>query len=344
MDRARVRVLSLAVVAGILLAAALMAPAGWAQKPLPPEPQPANGYFGTCIHPEELYPNADLSSAPIAQIMPGREMVIVGHNGKWVRVFANTDPPDNSGPDQPEFGTQNGSHPISGWMIDQGIVTSQTAGGDQVLFGAADAMEEQASQPNPIPNSAEEARLLYMRVVLMFPKSRWTPEAMYRAADIRWQLQKADAETLPSAHERQAYLREQMDENEMRAVMKYFPGTKWADLAAFDMLDNKLCGDWQGSEKCPEQESEDYLQYANEYPNSPKAAEALYDALWRQAAAADMWAEDGNPRRAAKDRDRAHAILASLQQHFPDSSYTARAASVVYKVDQGIQVYGASQE
>ena len=46
-----------------------------------------------------------------------------------------------------------------------------------------------------------------------------------------------------------------MDEDEMRKVMKYFSGTKWADLAAFDLIDNKLCGDWQGSEKCPEQET-----------------------------------------------------------------------------------------
>lgn len=334
----------LAVLPGCLLLSALVLPAALAQKPMPRELQPQNGTFGTCIHPEELYPNADLSSPPLAQIQPGRELVVVEKNGKWVRVFANTDKPDDRGSDQPEFGDQNQAHPISGWMIDKGIVTSKTPDGDLILFGAADAMEQQASLSNPLPNSAEEARLLYKRVVIMFPHSRWTPQAMYRAADIRWQLQKADASSLPSAHERQSYMREQMDENEMRAVMKYFPNSKWADLAAFDMIDNQLCGDWQGSEKCPEKESDLYLKYANDYPNSPTTAEALYDALWRQAAAADMWAEDGNGKRAVEDRTRAHAILASMQQHFPDSSFTARAASVVYKVDQGIMVYGANRE
>ena len=39
------------------------------------------------------------------------------------------------------------------------------------------------------------------------------------------------------------------------------------------MLDNKICGDWQGSEKCPEKESELYVKYADDHPESPKAAE-----------------------------------------------------------------------
>jgi len=39
-----------------------------------------------------------------------------------------------------------------------------------------------------------------------------------------------------------------MEEKYMKEVMKKFlPGTKWADLAAFHLIDNKLCGDWQGA-------------------------------------------------------------------------------------------------
>jgi hypothetical protein len=135
-----------------------------------------------------------------------------------------------------------------------------------------------------------------------------------------------------------------MDEDEMRKVMKYFADTKWAGMAAFDLIDNKLCGDWQGSEKCPEQETDYYLKYADEYPASPNAPEALYDALWRQAAAGDMWAADGNGKRADEDRGHAKAIFDRLQQKFPDSAYAARAASLIYKVDQGIPVYGSSRE
>ncbi len=56
-----------------------------------------------------------------------------------------------------------------------------------------------------------------------------------------------------------AYMRDQMDEDELKKVIKLYPHTRQADLAAFDLIDNKLCGDWQGSEKCPEKEAE-YLR------------------------------------------------------------------------------------
>ena len=305
---------------------------------------PKNGTLATIVREGNLYANPDDSAGPIATIVPGRELVIVERNGKWLRVFANTDAPDTRQADRPTFGTENEAQPISGWILDKGMVDVNTAHGDLILFGTADNLEQQAAVPDPPPNLAQEARLLYRRVVIMYPQSPWVPEAMYRAADIRWQIQKADASTLPSAHEKQSYLREQMDEDEMRKVEKYFPQTRWADLAAFDLIDNKLCGDWQGSEKCPEQETDYYLKYVDEHPNSPSAAEALYDALWRQAAAGDMWQADGNGKRADEDRGHAKAIFGRLQQKYPDSPYTARAASLIYKVDQGIAVYGSSRE
>jgi hypothetical protein len=326
----------------LTLVAAL--PAAHGQKPLPREQMPKNGVLATIVREAQLYSSADDSSDHIADVLPGRELVIVERNGKWLRVFANTDAPDTRQADQPVFGGQDQAQPISGWMLDKGIVDINTPHGDLILFGAADAAEQQASVPDPPPHVAEEARLLYRRVVTMFPQSPWTPEAMYRAADIRWQIQKTDASTLPSAHEKANYLRELMDEDEMKAVIKYFPGTRWADLAAFDLIDNKLCGDWQGSEKCPEQETGYYLKYVDEHPNSPKAAEALYDAAWREAAAGDMWDADGNAKRASDDRNFAHSVLSRMQQKYPDSAFTARATDMLYKVDQGIAIYGSSRE
>lgn len=315
-----------------------------AQKPLPRQQMPRNGVLATLVSGANLYANPDDSGGPIAQIMPGREIVVAEKNGKWLQVFANTDLPDTRESDRPEFGSENDIQPISGWMLDKGVVNINTPHGDMILFGAADALEQQAAVPDPPPHVAEEARLLYKRVVIMYPQSPWVAQAMYRAADIRWQIQKADAASLPSAHEKDNYLREQMDESEMRNVMKYFAGSKWAAMAAFDLIDNKLCGDWQGSEKCPEQETNYYLQYVDRYPNSPDAAQALYNAIYRQAAAGDMWAADGDGKRADEDRGHAHAIFESLQQKFPDSPFTARAAGLIFKVDQGIPVYGSSRE
>jgi outer membrane protein assembly factor BamD (BamD/ComL family) len=327
-----------------LLLGSLSGSLALAQKPLPRQQMPRNGTLATLVREANLYATADDTQTRISDILPGRELVVAERNGKWIRVFANTDAPDTRQSDLPVFGTEGQAQPISGWMIDKGIVDVNTAHGDLILFGAADAAEQAASQPHPPPHVAEEARLLYRRIVTMFPDSPWVAEAMYRAADIKWQLQKADASTLPSAHEKESWLREQMDEEEMKAVQKYFPHTKWADLAAFDMIDNKLCGDWQGSEKCPEKETAYYAKYADEHPDSPAAPEALYDAAWRQAAAGDMWQADGEQKRAEEDRRNAHGIVDHLLQKYPQSPYAARGANLIFKVDQGVAVYGSSRE
>ncbi len=327
-----------------LLPVLLVAASALAQRPLPPVKMPRNGTLGTLVREASLYANPEDSGGPIAHILPGRELVIADTSGKWIQVFANTDAPDSRQADVPVFGTEGQAQPISGWMLNKGIVNINTPHGDLILYGTADDLEQQAAVSNPPPHVAEEARLLYRRIVTMYPQSPWTPEAMYRAADIRWQIQKADAATLPSAHEKENYLREQMDEDEMRAILKYFPNTKWANLAAFDLIDNKLCGDWQGAEKCPEQETNYYLKYADDYPNSPDAARSLYNALWRQAAAGDMWEADGNGKRADEDRSHARAIFDRMQQKYPESSFTARAPSLIFKIDQGVAVYGSSRE
>ena len=83
------------------------------------------------------------------------------------------------------------------------------------------------------------------------------------------------------------------------------------------MLDNKICGDWQGSEKCPEKESELYLKYADDHPDSPKAAEALYKAAWRQASAADMYSADNEDKKSDEARGRAKELAARLQSQVP---------------------------
>jgi hypothetical protein len=315
-----------------------------AQKRMPQEQMPKNGPKATLVRLANLYAQPDESSDRVAQITPGREMVIVERSGHWLRVFANIDAPESRKADQPVMEQDQQVVPLSGWMIDKGVIDMNTAHGDQILFGEAVNAENAATEPHPPPNAALEARLLYRRVVEMFPQSPITPEAMWRAADVRWQLQRADASTLPSAHEKENYLREQMDEDEMRKIEKYFPHTKWADFAAYDMIENKLCGDWQGSEKCPEKETDIYLKYVDEHPDSPRAAEALYNAAYRMAAAGDMWAADGKDDRAHEDRSHAQDIAGRLQSKYPQSTYASRAATLVYKVQQGIPIYGSDRE
>ena len=90
-----------------------------------------------------------------------------------------------------------------------------------ILMGEAANQEALASDPRgPAQRRRQSARLLYRRLVEMFPNSPLAPEAAWRAADIAWQVQKADAASRPSAKERDPYMRDQMDEDDLKQVIK----------------------------------------------------------------------------------------------------------------------------
>jgi hypothetical protein len=216
--------------------------------------------------------------------------------------------------------------------------------GDQVLMGAAANQEAEASDPRGAANAAHSARLLYRRLAEMFPNSPLAPEAAWRAADILWQVEKSDYSSLPSAKERDPYMRNQMDEDALKKVEKMYPNTRQADLAAYDLIDNKLCGDWQGATKCPEKEAEIFEKYATEHPDSPRAARALYEAVYRQAVLSDMYAADGNDKKQDEAHNRARDLTARLKDKYPQSDYNWRATALVYKLDQGVPVYGIERK
>ncbi len=306
----------------------------------PKPPGPSLGPKATVIRNTNLYVAPDTSSARLAEITPGREMVIGERNGPWVRVFANTDEETSKSQDAPVFGHEAAAVPIAGWMQAPGVVSTDTPKGDLVLFGAAASAEVDANLPKAPQSFAQAARLLYQRAADFFPQSPIAPEAAWRSADIRWQLQKADVFSLPSAHEKENYLREQVDDEELRKLKKNYPRSKWADLADWDMLDNKICGDWQGSTKCPEKEAELYEKYAQEHPESPRAAEALYNAVYRQGVLNDMFSANGDDKKAETAKGRAITIAGTITTKYPQSDYAARAASLVYQLQQSIPVYG----
>ncbi len=159
-----------------------------------------------------------------------------------------------------------------------------------------------------------------------------------------WQIEKADQATLPSAHEKDPNYRMGMDEDALHKVIKYYPHTRWAALAAFDLIDNKLCGDWEGSTQCPEKESELYIKYADEYPDGPRTARALYEAVYRLAVLSDMYSASGDDRKSSDAHNQARSVAAQLKAHFADSDYTWRAAALVYKLDEGVPVYGIDRD
>jgi hypothetical protein len=306
--------------------------------------KPMAGPRATPLRVTWLYISPDPSSQKVDRVQIGREMVVAEKSGPWLRVYANTDTEEVREKDAPLVGHDDTPPPISGWMEAKGIVSETTPGGDSVLMGEAANQESLASDPRGPVNAAQNARLLYRRLVEMFPNSPLLPEASWRAADILWQLQKADASTRPSAHEKEAYLRDQMDEDELRKVVKLYPHTRQADLAAFELIENKLCGDWQGSPKCPEKESEAYEKYAAEFPDGPRTAQALYQAVYRQAVLTDMFAADGSDNKSHSAHNHARELAAKLKDRFAQSDFTWRAGALVYKLDEDIPVYGIDRE
>ena len=298
----------------------------------------------TVVHDTIVYVGPDDSSQKVTEVLPGHELVVIQHNGPWVKVFANTDGPDEGDPDKtPEFGGET-TTPDSGWVKDKGIVALGMAGGDGILYGSAAAYEDEAGQPHAPKDAATEARLLYRRVYQYYPESGLAAEAAWRSADIRWQLEKADVSTLPSAKEQEAYLRPAIFDGEMKRIMKVWPGSKWAMLAAYDQLDNKLCGDWQGLPKCPEMEANLYLRYAAQYQESPKAAEAFYNAVYREGVLVTMYRVDGNSKRADDAANKTQGMAAEMKERFGGSDWTRRAESVAFRVKQGVPIYGSDRE
>jgi hypothetical protein len=318
-------------------------PAGGQKKPQQQE-KPMAGPRATPLRITWLYISPDKGAQKVDRVQIGREMVMAEKSGPWMRVYANTDIVEARGKDAPEFGSDDTPPPISGWMEAKGVVVETTPNGDQILMGAAANQEALASDPRGPANAAESARLLYRRLAEMFPNSPLVSEAAWRAADIQWQLEKADSASLPSAKEKEAYMRQQMDEDELKKVIKYYPRTRWAALAAFELIDNKLCGDWEGSTQCPEKEADLYEKYAVEYPDGPRTAEALYQAVYRDAVLADMFAASGSDKKSNEAHSHASELLARLRAHFADSDYTWRAGALVYKLDEGVPVYGIDRE
>ncbi|WP_419803828.1 hypothetical protein [Terriglobus sp.] len=302
------------------------------------------GERATVLHTAVVYVDADANSQKVSEVTPGHEVVIVSRSGPWVKVFANTDVEERNTDDEPEFSVEENAVPRSGWIRNKGVVSNATANGDRLIYGAAASAEAEAGEPHAPKIAAGSAHLLYRRVAEYFPNSPLAGESAWRSADIRWQEEKFDARTLPSYRDPDPNNRPKLYQDALRKVVKQQAGTKYAALAAYDLLDAKLCGDWQGLPKCPAMESEVYEKYANTYPDGPKTAEALWNAAYRQGVLVTMYGAEDNTKKADAAAQHAHALRDQMIAKFPASDYTARAQALVYRVEQGIAIYGTDRD
>jgi hypothetical protein len=279
---------------------------------------------GVFVYPGNIYISPDEGSAKLVTAERGIETVVLDKSGEWAHVMASLTAERN----------------ITGWAQEKYVVHASTPEGDRVVFGAASDAEVEASRRHGRRGAAEEAMKLYARMAEFWPQSPLAGEAAYRAADIAWQLEKSGAMTRPSAHEMNPNMREGIDEERMRQVIKKYPGTKWADLAAFHLIDNKLCGDWKGESVCPEKESGIYEKYAQEHPGSPAAPEALYEAARRQAALIEIYPTENRNNKVAEARNRALQLAQRITSQYSQTDWAARAETLIYMVQRGIPTYG----
>jgi len=275
-----------------------------------------------------LYLVPDTGSQKLERVSRGREVAIIEKSREWLHVFASVGPEKD----------------ITGWILDKGVVRTSTPDGDRILFGEAVDSEAEASRRGGRRDAAQDAQRLYARMAEYFPQSPLAGEALYRAADIRWQLEREDVMSRPSWRRGDPNLRSGMEEEFLRRVIKKYPHTRWADLAAFDLIDNKLCGDWQGLPKCPEKESEVYEKYAAEHPQSPKTAEALYEAARRQAALIEIYKQPGDSGHAAAARNKALELAKKISAEHAQTDWASRALRLAFLVEQNVPTYGNATE
>ncbi|HKV95814.1 MAG TPA: hypothetical protein VJW20_24950 [Candidatus Angelobacter sp.] len=291
---------------------------------------------GTIISDVDMYVSPDTTAQKLAKATRGRDVILVMDrttlSGKiWAHVLVVVDV---------NFDQQT-TRQISGWIPNTYLVTTATRNGDQIIYGEAVDSENQAQQRGGRSGSAQDAMRLYYRVYEYFPGSPLAGEALWRAADIRWQLEKQDVMRRPSSREMDPSVREGMEEQNMRELIKKFPHTKWADMASFDLIDNKLCGSWQGETKCPEKESDIYEKYAREHPQSPKAAEALYDAAWRQAVLVDMYKAANDRDKSEKARRKSTELAQQIATQYAEGDWKPLAMELVHALEQGLPLYNA---
>jgi outer membrane protein assembly factor BamD (BamD/ComL family) len=301
----------------------------------------AQAQRGTLVHEETIRVAPSNDAAKLGEADRGHELIIIETTREWTHVEAILREPRK---DADEDDPASEGKTITGWIHNSALVSMTTQDGDRIVFGEAANSEDEASRRRGRRDAAQEAMRLYYRVYDLFPTSPLAAEGLYRAADIRWQMERSDVMTRPSAREREAYMRGQINEDWMKQVIKKYPGTKWADLAAFHLIENKLCGDWQAASKCPEKEAEMYEKYASEHEQSPAAAEALYDAAWRRSALIEIYKTEANQKKSDESKNRALTLAQKVVSQYPQNDWALRAQDLIFYIQQAIPTYGNSAE
>jgi hypothetical protein len=278
----------------------------------------------TTVRSVDLHASANDSSEKLMVLERGADLAVLqqrnADNQPWLQVSVSVPGATENQP----------AREVTGWIAAKPVVFASTGNGDQIVYGEAVDSEQQAEKRGGRRGAAEDAMRLYFEVAQLFPNSPLAGEALWRSADIRWQLDKARGKAA-------------LEERFLQEVISKFPRTKWADLAAFDLLDKDLCGAWNGLPECPTKEAEAYERYAREHPQSPKFGEALFNAAFRQGSLVDIYRIANDKEKSNAAHNKALALAQELADNAAQGEWRFRAADLVYKLQQNIALYGVSE-
>ena len=99
-----------------------------------------------------------------------------------------------------------------------------------------------------------------------------------------------------------------------------------------------------GRRKCPEKEADIYEKYAERASNSPKAAEACYNAAYRWAAVMTIYTGEGQSNKVPEAKKRAEAAAQKVIDKNASPEWNANAERLLYMMRNNIPVYGTSLE
>ena len=293
----------------------MMAPAVLNAKTLPEKMPPKS----VAIREGKLLLKPDTGSAVVGEIRPGDSVAIFERSPGFARVFVKA----------------------SGWMVDKGMIALTDPKAPAVIFGAAAQLQEKAESAPGESDTAKDAARLFFQVYDNFPQNPLAAEALYRAADIKWQLDSAD---LPLS--RDPANRQFPDDHWLNKVKGQYAGTPWAARAAYVLLQKHFtCGDWVEKPGCIQKEINVYRDYLHDYPKSPLAADAAYQIVYRDGAAWSVYSDEGPQHDAGKAQQYAHETqeqAAAVASQYPGTDWAARAQLIAFEVAQGVPVYGHS--
>jgi hypothetical protein len=262
---------------------------------------------------QRLYREARLRSKAIGRLTIGEEVTVTGRQGDLLEI---------SLPNQK-----------AGWTLANGlIVLDENPHAAALLFEAADSMAES----NSLDSWQAAARLFRMAAALA-TAGPYAAEAAFRAAELAWQ---AEIRQTGASSDKGSLA-------DLAAVTRTYAKSPAAARAAFLLLRNSLCEQWDGTPGCPAAEVGLISDYLRQYPNSVHAAEARYAIAYRHAALVEIYlAKDKahfSPEKAVEHKAKALAASEQLAQDPVATLWRVRAERLIWSLQNNVGVYSDIQ-